>query len=944
MKRIIRAILALVTILIIVVAAWNIVNIMEKIKETVNRPPISLISSPSNESIFFTIDSIYFDGANSSDPDNDTLTFYWFSNINGCIGLTPQFTRTLSAGAHLITMYVNDGSYNISTTINIVVLGVVTPIISTPKAGADFLTMDYIYFDGINTTNPCNFSLTWYWWSNITGYLGNKSQFYTMLPVGNHLITLYVNDNHGHNVSTSISVSVDEPSEVIWDKDIVLSEDYTIEIGETLVIKPGVTVYLDAGVSINVHGTLTAEGTKDNMITFTHNNSNEYWDAIKLQGSYNCTIKYCKIEYGGNNDYYYYGAVYCCSPVTVAHCIISNTTDIAITCWSCGSPNISNNTITNNMAGIFCLQSSPEIFHNNISDNTQYGIMIREYSSPNISYNNISYNGQVGIMCIASSAKIFHNAIFNHQIGITCTDYHDITPNPIIHQNDIYNNREYGVRNYNTSVIINATYNFWGSTNGPSGEGHGDGDKVSENIEYEPWLNRPVITTKPIVKFVFSPLHPDMNETIHFNDTSIDDGLIVSWFWEFGDGNTSSEQNVTYQYSISGTYNITLTVEDNDGETATHTETITVGTSICLLCGEFKYQLEALADIDSFNFTCAVPCKYEDQVPIFFEICNDTTANITKYEMFSQEDPNNVVNFTIGSMRKDEKVLIHLKYWLLVKNKYYDDLPNYVEIPGMEELPNYTKTWLTSTAAIQANNSEIIEKAELLRNNNSNLVEVAQNISEFLSNVPYTSGIPQDALSTLYYGGVCTGHANLGTALFRANGVPAKNLIVIPTGGIWLQWHFISEYYCPNYGWVWVETSLGQTPFEPKNNIVIRVNYPEDENEAGINYGGVEQIYWVPTDNVSVSYGNPSEDSYTKALIETEIFTSSENANNSFLIALEVYSFYMKYIGKELSSEGMQHFENALNAQRNALERLRECDINGYTEYMNIAYAEYNLI
>jgi PKD repeat protein len=52
---------------------------------------------------------------------------------------------------------------------------------------------------------------------------------------------------------------------------------------------------------------------------------------------------------------------------------------------------------------------------------------------------------------------------------------------------------------------------------------------------------------------------------IKFIDESYDlDGKIVSWKWDFGDGNESREINPTHQYA-SGNYIVTLVVTDNDG-------------------------------------------------------------------------------------------------------------------------------------------------------------------------------------------------------------------------------------------------------------------------------------------------------------------------------------------------------------------------------------------
>ena len=56
--------------------------------------------------------------------------------------------------------------------------------------------------------------------------------------------------------------------------------------------------------------------------------------------------------------------------------------------------------------------------------------------------------------------------------------------------------------------------------------------------------------------------------TVNFTESSIDpDGFIVSWSWNFGDGNSSAQQHPTHTYDIANTYIVTLTVTDNEGAT-----------------------------------------------------------------------------------------------------------------------------------------------------------------------------------------------------------------------------------------------------------------------------------------------------------------------------------------------------------------------------------------
>ncbi len=65
--------------------------------------------------------------------------------------------------------------------------------------------------------------------------------------------------------------------------------------------------------------------------------------------------------------------------------------------------------------------------------------------------------------------------------------------------------------------------------------------------------------------------------TANFTDESTDDdGSIVAWDWDFGDGNTSTEQNPSHTYSIDNTYSVSLSVTDDDGATGSTSLEVTV--------------------------------------------------------------------------------------------------------------------------------------------------------------------------------------------------------------------------------------------------------------------------------------------------------------------------------------------------------------------------------
>jgi len=91
----------------------------------------------------------------------------------------------------------------------------------------------------------------------------------------------------------------------------------------------------------------------------------------------------------------------------------------------------------------------------------------------------------------------------------------------------------------------------------------------------------PPVNNPPTAAFTYSPSSPTTDDTIQFTDQSTDnDGTIVSWYWDFGDGLTGTSQNQTYKYSRAGTYTVTLTVTDNGGLTDNHSGSITVSAPV----------------------------------------------------------------------------------------------------------------------------------------------------------------------------------------------------------------------------------------------------------------------------------------------------------------------------------------------------------------------------
>ena len=87
-----------------------------------------------------------------------------------------------------------------------------------------------------------------------------------------------------------------------------------------------------------------------------------------------------------------------------------------------------------------------------------------------------------------------------------------------------------------------------------------------------------VIAPTPPVGVVNGPYSSNEGSSVSMSGAGSSDanGSIVSYEWSFGDGSTGSGSSVSHTYATYGSYNVTLTVTDNDGWTDAVSTTTTV--------------------------------------------------------------------------------------------------------------------------------------------------------------------------------------------------------------------------------------------------------------------------------------------------------------------------------------------------------------------------------
>jgi len=179
------------------------------------------------------------------------------------------------------------------------------------------------------------------------------------------------------------------------------------------------------------------------------------------------------------------------------------------------------------------------------------------------------------------NVTVVNEGDFN-ETSLTVTAYYD---NTVIDTYDISwtVNKTYAERVlYNRNDTITLRFN-WATTGVPDGLYTIKADVTQVPEEYDTYDNVYVDGRVrwygiPLGLFTYSPDPPIFDEPVTFNasESFDDDGSIVSYDWDFGDGDSASGMIASHTYTSPDTYNVTLTVTDDDGKASSTSKWVTV--------------------------------------------------------------------------------------------------------------------------------------------------------------------------------------------------------------------------------------------------------------------------------------------------------------------------------------------------------------------------------
>lgn len=345
------------------------------------------------------------------------------------------------------------------------------------------------------------------------------------------------------------------------------------------------------------------------------------------------------------------------------------------------------------------------------------------------------------------------------------------------------------------------------------------------------------------------------------------------------------------------------------------------------------------ATTDTYEAYFHIPIAFADQVPVLLTV---RSPQLVDYRFVRLSPPNVIV---AARMKSARQATIHWESWVIVRQNDYLDRPATKPIPTLDQLPDEVKPWLLASDCVQTSDPFVQGKAQTIRGDTTDLMVLADRVAAACSAIPASfkhSPPAFDAFYALKWGNSCTGTAHAGDALMRANGVPARTLMVMPTwyGGAF-DMHWIIEYYVPDYGWVRMETTLGQNPVSPVEEIVVLACNPEDE--FPLFYPDGLEGYWHTSDP-SLGVAAPRWGQSHHAFDEGSVGASTEDADKAIALGKTVFDRQVDTWGLTLPQDQQAEVQAAYGYQSQALAKIRARDMSGFLSEMQNAADAYGQV
>jgi len=359
--------------------------------------------------------------------------------------------------------------------------------------------------------------------------------------------------------------------------------------------------------------------------------------------------------------------------------------------------------------------------------------------------------------------------------------------------------------------------------------------------------------------------------------------------------------------------------------------------SLCLKTVTGRLRIEENVTPRDYQVYFHIPIPYHHQGPICIEV---EGPHLVDYRFLSTGGPNRIV---AACLHPAWETHIEWKATVLMRQNRYSDLPADIPVPDADQLPDSVKKWLLPTDCVQADADIVRLKADSLRAVTDDLMQLADAICDAGYRIPWRFSrqpVSFDAVYALKWGSSCVGRTHACAALFRANGIPARVLLNLPSGSRAFDMHWNLEYYVPDYGWVRMEPTSGTNPWPAENDVVTMACNPQDEFPV-FQSDGAEVCYH--TSDPSLGY-NPLWAQAHNVYDGPTISTTVDSADRAFAFTDSVFVCFSRIQGLPLLPTQEAAFQTAHAFHESAYEKIKDGDLPGYLSDIDQAWHHYRQI
>jgi len=544
-------------------------------KSVLNRPPVASFTE-SAEAVY-TGETITFNASNSYDPDGSIVGYFWdFGDGSNATGITVEHAY-VEDNNYAVTLVVTDNDGATASTSAVKTILNKPPIASFTESATTVLTGGVITFDASSSYDPDGSVVSYFWdfgdGTNATGITIGHAY----ADDGNITVTLIVTDNDGATSNSTATKSILNRSPI------------------AIFTTSATTVLTSQNIRFNASDSYDSDGV---IVSF-------FWDFGDGTNATGMTVE---------NSYVDDGTFI----VTLTVTDDDNATGIATSTIH-----------VNNRPPIAVFTESAETVYNGDA------ITFNASSSYDPDGLVVSFFWDFGDGTNATGIETSH--VFtensNYTVTLTVTDNDgatDITQST----KTVLNRPPIAVFTESTVTVLigeSITFNasasfdpdgsivsyFWDFGDGANATGVTTQHSYSSSGVYTVTLTvtddegematttatKTVEITPPVALFTESNQTASTNEPITFNasDSYDSDGVIVSFFWDFGDGTNATGVTAEHSYSTAGNYTVTLEVTDNDGATDTATATKTISNRLPTASFTESAETVYTGEIISFN-------------------------------------------------------------------------------------------------------------------------------------------------------------------------------------------------------------------------------------------------------------------------------------------------------------------------------------------------------